>query len=261
MSETHLFPVKVDFQVICASELITHFVLHLSNLLSDLLHFLFDTTFESFDLLEIILSLLQLNLEPCVGRLCVLYLTLLEGKLFFLIFVLCCCWQVILADHGLLHVLKQKSNSGLMIVDLAFVLSLFFFETLHEVVDLTLFLVKNLVFLSFTVLSSCTLTARLLLLEILLNLLDVALVGFNHLADISNILLELFDLGIVLLDPVEQAFTCLRERQVHLVSLQLEVVLPFDEASLLLLEVLRSLLQGVLLQTRLSLDQSRVHLL
>ncbi len=142
-----------------------------------------------------------------------------------------------------------------MVVDLAFVLSLFFFETLHEVIDFALFLVKNLVLLSFTVLSTSTLSARLLLLEILLNLLDVTLVGLDHLADIGDIFLELFDLGIVLLDPVEEAFTGLGEGEVHLVCLQLEVVLPLDECGLLLLQVLRSLLQGVLLQTRLCLNQ------
>ena len=135
------------------------------------------------------MSLLELNLEPCVGGLGVLDLTLLEGELLFLIFVLCCSWQVILAHHRLLHVLKQQSDRRLVIVDLAFVLGLFFFETLHEVIDLALFLVKNLILLSFTVLSPCALCPRFLLLEILLNLLDVALVGLDHLADIGDILL------------------------------------------------------------------------
>lgn len=230
LSEAHLFPVKVHLQVISASELVGHFVLHLSNLLIDLLHFLLYTALESLDLLEVILSLLELNLEPCVGGLCVLDLTLLEGELFFLIFVLCCCGQVILAHHGLLHVLKQQSDCRLVIVDLTLILGLFLFETFHEVVDLTLFLVKNLILLSFTVLSTSALAAtRLLLLEILLNLLYVALVGLYHLADISDILLELFDLCIVLLDPVEEALAGLGEGEVHLVGLQLEVVLPLDE--------------------------------
>jgi hypothetical protein len=148
-----------------------------------------------------------------------------------------------------------------VVVDLPLVLGLFFFETLHEVIDLALFLVKNLVLLSFTVLSTCTLSARLLLLEILLNLLDVALVGLDHLADICDILLELFDLSIVLLDPVEEAFARLGEGQVHLVGLQLQVVLPLDERGFFLLQVLCPLLQRVLLQTRLRLDQTRVHLL
>lgn len=159
LSETHLFSIEVNLEVICASELVGHFILHLSNLLSDLLHFFLNTTFESFNLFEIILSLLQLYFEPSVGSLCVLYLTLLEGELFFLIFVLCCCWQVILTNHGLLHVLKQQSDCCLVIVDLAFVLGLFFFETLHEIVDLALFLIKNLVLLSFTILSTSTLPA------------------------------------------------------------------------------------------------------
>lgn len=189
LSKAHLFPVEVHLQVVSASELVGHFVLHLSDLLSDLLHLLLNTALESLDLLEIVLSLLELNLEPCVGSLGVLDLTLLEGELLFLIFVLCCSWQVVLAHHRLLHVFKQQSDCRLVIVDLAFVLGLFFFETLHEVIDLALFLVKNLILLSFTVLSSCALCARLLLLEILLNLFDVALIGLDHLADIGDILL------------------------------------------------------------------------
>jgi hypothetical protein len=51
-----------------------------------------------------------------------------------------------------------------MIVDLALILGLFLFETLHEVVDLTLFLVKNLILLSFTVLSTSALASTRLLL-------------------------------------------------------------------------------------------------
>ena len=243
LSETHLFPIEVDLEVVGASELVGHLVLHLPDLLSHLLHLLLNAALEGLDLLEIVLALLQLDLESSVGGLRVFHLALLEGELFFLIFVLCCCWQVVLPHHGLLHVLKQKSDCCLMIVDLTLVLGLFLFETLHEIVDLTLLLVEDLVLLSLTVLSSSTLTpARLLLLKILLDLLDVALVGLDHLADIGDILLELFDLSVVLLDSVEEAFTGLGEGQVHLVGLQFEVVLPLDECGLLLLQVLCSLL-------------------
>ena len=105
LSQTHLFPVEVHLQVVSASELVSHLVLHLSDLLGDLLHLLLDTSFECLDLFEVVLSLFELDLEPRVGGLGILDLPLLEGQLLFLIFVLCCCRQVVLTHHRLLHVL------------------------------------------------------------------------------------------------------------------------------------------------------------
>ncbi len=101
--------------------------------------------------------------------------------------------------------LQQKSYGRLVVVDLALVLGLLFLEALHEVVDLALLLVEDFVLLSLTVLSAGVVatTTCFFLLKVLLNLLDVSLVGLDHLADVGNILLELLDLGIVLLDSVE----------------------------------------------------------
>lgn len=187
---------------------------------------------------------------------------LLKSQFLLFVLVLRSGWQVVLAHHSLLHVFQEQSDGGLVVIDLALILGLLFFEALHEIVDLTLLLVENLVLLSLAILSTGTMvsTTRLLLLKILLNLLDVTLVRLDHLAHICDILLELLDLSIVLLDPVEEALACLGERQVHLVGLQLQVVLALDQGRLFFLQVLRSLLQGVLLQTRLSLDQARVYL-
>jgi hypothetical protein len=106
LSQAHLFPVEVNLQVVSASELIGHFVLHLSDLLSDLLHLLLDAALERLDLLEVVLSLLEFDLESRVGGLGILDLPLLEGQLLFLIFVLCCSRQVVLTHHRLLHVFK-----------------------------------------------------------------------------------------------------------------------------------------------------------
>jgi len=149
-----------------------------------------------------------------------------------------------------------------VLVYLTLVCGFFFFEALHELVDLALLLVEDLVLLGLAVFSTRTLTpAGFLLLQVLLYLLYVTLVRFDHFADISNILLELFDLSVVLLDPVEEAFTCLRERQIHFIGLEFEVVLALDESRLFLLEVLSPLLEGVLLQARLGLNETGVDLL
>ena len=95
----------------------------------------------------------------------------------------------------------------------------------------------------------------------MLNLLDVALVCLDHLADVSYVLLELLDLGVVLLDTVEKALTGFWEGQIHLVSLQLEVLLVAEQLGLLLLEVLRALFECVLLKFALGLHEPVVDLL
>jgi hypothetical protein len=103
--ESHLFPVEFDLEVICARKLIRHLVLHLPDLLGNLLHFLLDPSLKSFDLLEVILPLFKLDLESRVGSLSILYLSLLEGQLLLLILVLSSCGQIVLPDHSPLHML------------------------------------------------------------------------------------------------------------------------------------------------------------
>ena len=95
----------------------------------------------------------------------------------------------------------------------------------------------------------------------MLDFFDVSLISLNHLSDISDILLLLFDLGVVLLYTVEEALTCLRERQIHLVGLELQVILPLQKRGSLFLEMLGSLLEGVLLEAGLSLNKAGVDLL
>ena len=148
-----------------------------------------------------------------------------------------------------------------MLVYLTLISGLVFLEFLHEFADFPLLLIQDLILLSFTILASSRGGTRLLLLQVLLDFFDVSLISLNHLSDISDILLLLLDLGIVLLDAVEQALTCLWERQIHLVGLELQVILPLQKRGSLFLEMLGSLLEGVLLEAGLSLNQAGVDLL
>jgi hypothetical protein len=99
-----------------------------------------------------------------------------------------------------------------MLVYLTFISGLIFLEFLHELANFPLLLVQDLILLGFTILATSRGGTRLLLLQVLLNFFDVSLISLNHLSDISDILLLLLDLGVVLLDAVEQALTCLGER-------------------------------------------------
>jgi len=248
--KTHLLTVKLDLEVVGARELVAHLILHLSDLLRHLLHLLLDSALECLDLLEVVLSLFELDLQPGVGGLGVLDLPLLERQLILLVLVLSRSWQIVLTNHCLLHVLEECRDGCLVVTDLLLVLGLFLFKALHELVDLALLLIQDFILLSLAVLStSASATATgLLLLQVLLNLLDVPLIRLDHLSNISHVLFQLLDLRVVLLDPVEQALARLGERQVHLVSLQLQVVLALQQRRLLLFQVLRTLLQRVLLQ-------------
>ena len=64
-----------------------------------------------------------------------------------------------------------------------------------------------------------------------------------------------------MLDPVLQSISCLTEWKVHLISLKLEVLLLLGELSSLFLQVLGTLLEGVLSQSGFSLDKSSGHIL
>jgi hypothetical protein len=139
--ESNFFPVEFDLEVICAGKLIRHLVLHLTDLLGNLLHFLLDPSLKSFDLLKVILPLFKLDLESRVGSLSIFDLSLLEGQLLLLILVLSSCGQIILPDHSPLHVLQQGRNSRLVIVYLTLVSGFLFFEFLHEIADFPLLLV------------------------------------------------------------------------------------------------------------------------
>lgn len=145
--KTHFFTVELDLEIVSSGELIGHLVLHLSDLLCDLLHFLVDTTLECLDFLEIVLSLFKLDLESSICVLSILDLTLLEGKLIFLVLKLGRGRQIILANHSLLHMLQQSCYGLLMLSNLSLISGLFIFEVLHELIYLALLLVQNFVLL------------------------------------------------------------------------------------------------------------------
>ena len=94
-----------------------------------------------------------------------------------------------------------------MLGDLALVGSLFFLKALHKFVDFSFLLIEVLILLGFITLptgtSSSALASSLLLLEVLFDLLHIPLVSVNDLPDITDILFNLFDLSIVLLDPIQ----------------------------------------------------------
>jgi len=111
-----------------------------------------------------------------------------------------------------------------MLTYLTLIGRLFFLETLHELVYLTLFLIQNFILLGFITFSPSTSTC-FLFLKVLLDFLNVALIGLNHFADITNILLQLLNLSIVLLDSIEKTLTSLREGEIHLICLEFKIIL------------------------------------
>ena len=153
-SQPQLFTVELHFQIICPRKFIRHLVLHLSDLLCHLLHLFLDSSFKGLDLLKVILSLFKLDLQASIGSFSILDLSLLESQLILLVLVLCGSGQIVLANHSFLHVLQEGSNRCLMVRDLALVSGLLLFETLHELVDLPLFLVEYLIFLGLTILAT-----------------------------------------------------------------------------------------------------------
>ena len=194
-SQSDLFPVEFDLQLICLSELVSHFILHLYYFLSDLLHFIIDSALQTLNLIQIILSLLQFHLQSSICVLSVLHLSLLKVKLFLFVLVLGCRRQIVLSGHLLLHMLQQGRYRLLMLSYILLVLSLLLLELLHEFVYLLLFLVQYLVFLGLILI-------WLLLLQVWLYLLDVPLVSLQSLPHVSDVFLGLFDLSVVLFDPI-----------------------------------------------------------
>lgn len=142
----------------------------------------------------------------------------------------------------------------LILSDFLLVLNFFSFELLSEGIDLFLLLVENFVFLLLAGLS-------VLLLKILVNLLNVLLVVVDHLLHIKDLLVHLLNLGVVVLDTILEPFSCFWKRQVHLVGLELKILLLLEEIGSLLLQVLGSLLEGILSQSGFGLCKSAVDIL
>ena len=62
VSESHLFLVKLSLDIISFGEFVRNIVVHLVNLFLCLLHFLVNSELKTFDLLEILIDVIFLNL-------------------------------------------------------------------------------------------------------------------------------------------------------------------------------------------------------
>lgn len=87
--------------------------------------------------------------------------------------------------------------------------------------------------------------------QISLNFADIPLVLLHNLANVVHLLVKLLHVLVVLLDAIHKAFASLRERQVHLVRLQLKIFLALLKDHLFFAEMLGALLKRILLQTSL----------
>jgi len=79
----------------------------------------------------------------------------------------------------------------------------------------------------------------------------LALVGLDNLLDFGDVLLLLLDFGVVLLYAVHKTLTCLREWEIHFVGLKFQVFFALHKLSLLIAQVLGTLLQRISSQTLL----------
>lgn len=185
---------ELSSKIISLGELVGHFIIHLLDLLLSLLHFFLDSSFEVFDLLQVALNGFALDLEPGSRGFTVLQLVLLEPQVFAHVLDLLLGWQFVLSGHGLLHVLEQLRDDVLIIINLPLVLNLVHLELLLELVDFLLLLVEDLVLL--------LLTSGFSFLHILINFLNVCLIGVDHLLNINLFLFQLFQFNIALFYPV-----------------------------------------------------------
>ena len=199
------------------------------------------------------MDLLLLLRETGSSHLGVLHLVLLKLEITSHVVNLSHRWQLVLPSHGLLHVLEELGNERLTVLDLLFVLGLLVVEFERELVDFLLLLVEDLVFLFLALVASLA-----VLLQVVVDLLDVLRVLFDHFPHLKQVLVHLFQLSVILLDPVLEALSSLWQRQVHLIGLQFQILLSLHQLGSLILEMLCSLLQGILSQPRLGLDQPGV---
>jgi hypothetical protein len=160
-----------------------------------------------------------------------------------------------LAGKCLLHVHEKSFYRLLCLLNLLAVLILLRLKLLHVLVDLLLLFVEDFVLLHVVA------TILLLVFQVVVDVLDVPLVCLDDFADVGQLLVLLLDLRVVLLDAVHQTLSRLGEGQVHLVSLQFEVLLPFRQLDLLIAQMLSTLLESVLLQTILRVLHALVHVI
>ena len=256
LGQANFLPFEVRFQLVRLGELVAHIVLHVGALLLRILHLIMDTSLQRLHLLKVVLYLLLLNLEASGRSLSIFHLVLLELQITSHFVNLLLSGQLVLSLHRLLHMLKQACNQCLAFLDLLLVLTLLLLELLGELVDFLFFLVQDLILLLFTLPAGTA-----LFFEIIVNLLNVLLVLVHHLLHLKEVLVHLFELSVVLLDPILETLPCLREWQVHLIRLQLQILFLLHQGGPLIFQMLCSLLQGVLAKACFRLHETGVDLL
>lgn len=152
-----------------------------------------------------------------------------------------------------MHVLQQASDYLLVISDFLLVLGFLRVKLSRELLYLFLLLVKDLKLLRLLVVF-----LLLLSLQLVCDVFDVALVLLVHFSDFTDLLLLLFDLSVVLLDPIHQPLACLWERKIHFVSLQFQVFFPLGQVGFLVSQMLSALFQSISSQALISLSQPHV---
>lgn len=80
IGQLHLLLFKIHLQIISPGKLVTHLILHDSDLVSHLLHFLVYSSLQSLDLVQVILTLLQLYFQTGESGFRVFQLTLLKSQ-------------------------------------------------------------------------------------------------------------------------------------------------------------------------------------
>lgn len=86
--------------------------------------------------------------------------------------------------------LQQSGNNRLGLSNFPLISSLLLLETLHEFIYLAFLLIEDFIFLRLiAVWARATSSASFLLSKVLLDLLDVSLIGLNHLPNVGNVLL------------------------------------------------------------------------
>ena len=95
--------------------------------------------------------------------------------------------------------LQKLSDVELVILNFFLVLNSLLLKLLLELIDFLFFLVENLILLLFT--------RGVLFLEICVDFFDVLLVCINHLLHIELILLQLFELDVILFYSILESFS------------------------------------------------------
>jgi len=132
-------------------------------------------------------------------------------------------------------VLKDSHNHLLQAILLFKFFSSISLIFLHELIDLFFFFVQDFILLIVVIFLG-------LVSKIRVNLLDLSLILLNHLSQVRYFLLLLLDFCVILFNAVHKSFSCLRERKVHLIALELQVILLFDEILFLFTKMLSTLL-------------------